>query len=313
MKKSLFLIAVAVMFVSVNLHAQRAADIEGGKDYPLVSRFKGSIIQWSDHKSFDKYYLMKKHDNKLIPKQIEGEIHRIQYSAGKAHSIAEISNSYETALRNAGFNILLTLDERNSPGNLNEKLYFGEFNGLNQLPSGSVKPDHDGKWFYMEAKGQNNNKDVFVVIFITSRGRPLITFDAVEVKKIETGLVTARKMDRRLSSEGHISLTGIFFDTGRSTIKSESDKALKNIADYLNSHPGKKFLVVGHTDNIGEFDSNLKLSAARANAVVNALTMNYNVDSGQLTPFGTGSAAPVATNSTEEGKAKNRRVELVEK
>ena len=68
------------------------------------------------------------------------------------------------------------------PANLNEQLYFGEFDGLNKLPGGSVKPDHNNKWSYLEAAGQKDDKDIYIVIYITDRDWPLITFDAIEVK-----------------------------------------------------------------------------------------------------------------------------------
>jgi len=313
MKTKFFLmVAMLIALTNVNLFAQRTTDIEGAKDYPLVSRFEDSVIQWYEHKNFDRYYLLELKDNTLQPKEIEGNITRIQYSAGKEHSIFEIFKSYETALEDAGFKILLSLDEKNSPSNLNEHLYFDEFNGLNKLPRDSIKPDHDGKWSYLEAKGYKDGKDIFIVIYITNYGWPLITFDAIEVKNISSGLVTAKSIDESISTNGHIAIYGIHFDTGKSEIKAESAKALKNIAEYLNKNTDNKFIVVGHTDNVGDFDANIKLSHDRAKAVINELVTKYRVKAEQLKAYGDGSTAPVATNSTDEGKAKNRRVEIVE-
>ena len=313
MKKYAFLFTALTMLFSINLSAQRTTDYENAKDYPLVSRFKGSVIQWYELKNFDRYYLLDLNDQKLSPREIDGKITRIQYAAGKDHSIVEISRSYETALKNAGFNILVNLDEQNSPANLNEQLYFGEFDGLNKLPGGSVKPDHNNKWNYLEAAGQKDDKDIYIVIYITDRDWPLITFDAIEVKKMDSGLVTAQKIDKGISAEGHIVLDGIYFDTGKSTIKPESEMALKNVADYLKKHQDQKFLIVGHTDNSGDFDSNIELSRDRAKSVINELISKYDVDGNQLESYGAGPVSPVVSNSTDAGKAKNRRVEIVER
>ncbi len=312
MKKICFLSAVLTLFLSSTGFAQRTSDIDTGKDYPLVSRFRGSVIEWYEHKNFNTYFILEKQDQNLVPKEIDGEIIRIQYSAGKDHSITEIARSYETALKNAGFTLALNLDEHNSPSNLNEQLYFGEFDGLNKLPGGSIKPDHNGAWSYLEAMGEKDGKDIYIVIYITNHDFPLITFDAVEVKKMESGLVTAQNIDKGISSAGHITLAGIYFDTGKSTIKPESDKALANIAVYLKAHPGKKYLIVGHTDNVGDFASNLTLSTDRAEAVAAELTAKYGIDPAQLTPYGVAFAAPVASNASDAGRARNRRVELVE-
>jgi outer membrane protein OmpA-like peptidoglycan-associated protein len=73
-----------------------------------------------------------------------------------------------------------------------------------------------------------------------------------------------------------------------------------------------KVLVVGHTDNVGTFAFNTDLSQRRAAAVVNALATRFAIPRDRLTPFGVSFGAPVASNRTEEGRAKNRRVELVE-
>ena len=140
----------------------------------------------------------------------------------------------------------------------------------------------------------------------------MITFDAIEVKNMESGLVTAQKIDNGISSSGHAVLSGVYFDSGKSTIKPESGEALKNIANYLKSHPDKKYFIVGHTDNTGDFQANMTLSENRAKATSNELTTNYGIDSNQIQTYGVASLAPVTSNRTDEGKARNRRIEIVE-
>lgn len=312
MKRISLLLVTLLIFSVCTSFAFSAKDVPGSKDYPLVSRFKGSVIQWYQKKNFDKYYLLELKDKQLMPRVVEGRITRIQYTAGREHSIFEIVKSYEAALKDAGFTVFLTLNENNAPSNLNEKLYIGEFNGINKLPSGSVKPDHNGKWSYFEAKGEANGRDVYIVAYITNLGQPLITFDAVEVAKMQAGLVTAQKIDKGIAASGRVVLDGVFFDTGKATIKHESGPALKNIAAYLSENPSKKFFIVGHTDNVGSFKGNISLSEARAKAVAEKLVKDYHVSRKQLATHGVANLCPVTSNSEDAGRARNRRVEIVE-
>lgn len=103
-----------------------------------------------------------------------------------------------------------------------------------------------------------------------------------------------------------------FVLSGRSELKPESDAPLREIAALMSRNPSLRLHVVGHTDNVGDQGSNMKLSQARAAAVVAALTGKYSVPADRLGAFGAGPYTPVASNRTEEGRARNRRVELVE-
>jgi outer membrane protein OmpA-like peptidoglycan-associated protein len=114
-----------------------------------------------------------------------------------------------------------------------------------------------------------------------------------------------------LSSTGRWATQGILFDTGKSEVKPESTPTLKQIAAALKEHPELKVEIQGHTDNVGKPDANLQLSQARAEAVKVALTKEYGVGEGQLTAKGYGDSKPSADNKTPEGRANNRRVELV--
>lgn len=312
MKKVTLIIAITALFFSTNLLAQRTTDIAGSKDYPMVSRFKGSVIEWYQNKNFDRYFILSLKDNKISNYEVDGKITRIQYSVGKEHSVFEIDKSYENSLKNAGFEILTTLDDKNCGVNLQEQLYNDEFNGINKLPREALNPGDD-EFAYLAAKKKTNNNDIYIVVYTAlERGDLLITFDAIEVQGMDDNLVTVKNIAEDISSSGHIAIYDILFDTGKSNIKPESDAALKNIAEYLNAHPAMKFLIVGHTDNVGDFDANIKLSLDRATTVITELTTKFGVKAEQLKAYGDGSTAPIATNSSDEGKAKNRRVEIVE-
>jgi outer membrane protein OmpA-like peptidoglycan-associated protein len=114
-----------------------------------------------------------------------------------------------------------------------------------------------------------------------------------------------------LKATGHVTVEGIFFDTAKAVVKPESAPALAEVAKLLASDPSLKLWVVGHTDAVGPIDANMKLAQARAEAVVASLSASHGVGAARLRGYGVGPLAPVASNETEEGRAKNRRVELV--
>jgi OmpA-OmpF porin, OOP family len=114
-----------------------------------------------------------------------------------------------------------------------------------------------------------------------------------------------------LKTTGHVEVPGIYFDTGKSDLKAESDAAVAEVAKLLKNDPALKLYVVGHTDNVASLDLNMKLSQARAEAVAQALVTKHGIAANRLLGRGAGPLAPVAANDTEDGRAKNRRVELV--
>jgi outer membrane protein OmpA-like peptidoglycan-associated protein len=118
-------------------------------------------------------------------------------------------------------------------------------------------------------------------------------------------------MGNDINSTGHVSVYGIYFDTGKAEIKPESDTAIAQISKLLKNSASLKLYVVGHTDNVGTIDANMKLSKDRADAVVNSLITKYGIQAERLKSYGVASLTPVASNDTDEGRAKNRRVELV--
>jgi outer membrane protein OmpA-like peptidoglycan-associated protein len=136
----------------------------------------------------------------------------------------------------------------------------------------------------------------------------------VEEEEMEQDIVVdAKSMMSDINAQGRVALYGIYFEFDKSEVKPESDPTLKEISKLLAENPKLKLYVVGHTDNVGDFSYNMKLSQSRADAVVKDLISKYGVDKNRLTPAGVGPLAPVTTNDTEEGKAKNRRVELIKK
>ena len=145
-------------------------------------------------------------------------------------------------------------------------------------------------------------------------GRTVAVVDLIEAKEREKKMVTidAGEMAKSIDTTGRVALYGIYFDFNKVDVKPESDPTLEQIAALMKQNAGLKLLVVGHTDNVGSFSFNMDLSQRRAAAVVAALTTRFSVGKDRLTPVGVSFASPVAPNKTDEGRARNRRVELVE-
>lgn len=122
----------------------------------------------------------------------------------------------------------------------------------------------------------------------------------------------AKSLMSDIQTKGSASVYGIYFDFDKADIKPESEPAIREIAKLLQENGGLKLYVVGHTDNVGGIDHNMKPSKARADAVVKELTTKYKISPDRLKAYGVASLIPVASNKTDEGLAKNRRVELVE-
>ena len=145
-------------------------------------------------------------------------------------------------------------------------------------------------------------------------GRTVAIVDIVEAKGRERKMVKvdAAEMARTIATTGRIALYGILFDFDKTAVKPESAPALTEITALLKAHPDLRLLVVGHTDNAGNFEYNRTLSQRRAESVVTTLVRDYQVDKSRLLPVGVSFAAPVASNQSEEGRTQNRRVELVQ-
>ena len=114
-----------------------------------------------------------------------------------------------------------------------------------------------------------------------------------------------------LMASGRVATQGIYFDSGSDLIKPESKPTLGEIGKMLTDHPELKIIIEGHTDSDGADDYNLDLSDRRAGSVKSYLIAKYGIDSGRLQSKGYGETKPVSPNTTSEGKANNRRVELV--
>lgn len=163
---------------------------------------------------------------------------------------------------------------------------------------------------YATLKVAKDGKEIWAQVD-TAWGRGYTLTILEKQAMVQEVVANAELFKAGLRTTGHVEVPGIFFDTAKADLKPESDAALAEVANVLKADPALKVYVVGHTDNVSTLDVNLKLSQARADAVVQALVTKHGIASARLMGRGVGPLAPVASNDADEGRARNRRVELV--
>jgi OOP family OmpA-OmpF porin len=270
-------VILCMLFVLIGFNVFAAEkDKQGSKDHPLLTRMPDfHIIDYSE-KDFDKHEFFVQNGKKV---SVEGHKYYIQYNlnqGAKGPGDLKVVRNIQNALTKIGGKVLF---EGERPWN------------------STVKLEKDGK-----------------ETWVTVSAWPTLyrlTIVEKEVMKQEVE-ANAEAMGNDINTTGHVSIYGIYFDTGKTEIKPESDAAIAEIAKLLKNNNALKVYVVGHTDNAGSFDANMKLSKDRADAVTNSLVSKHGIASSRLKAYGVSSLNPIASNKTEEGKAKNRRVELVE-
>lgn len=303
--------------------AAHAADVAGSADHPLIPRYEGAEIVKYDTQEFTDYRMMvakataygglEKNLDATLP--LEGKLTRISYRAPAERSVLEVFRNYETALETAGFETIFTCDKDACGGrNFNHVIATGDLYML--------FGEKQAEQRYLAARLARQEGDVYAALYATKdtgggpdKGRAIVQLDVVEIEPMEQRMVVleASDMESGLATEGSVALYGILFDFDKATMRPDSKAQLDEIGALLTDRPALEILVVGHTDSQGALAYNLDLSERRAASVVEALIADYGIDPDRLTPVGVGMAAPVATNRTEEGRAENRRVELVER
>jgi OmpA-OmpF porin, OOP family len=252
-------------------------DTEGGKDPALFSRMPGFYIYRYDDIQFDKF------EFPVGPEKtqaVEGHSIFVIYwlkDNVQQPSALQIIRNYTNAIKKIG----------------GQLIYEYEDGGSQNVVMKLVK-DKKETWAYVYAAGNTYNINI---IEKEAMGQDVIA--------------DASSMANSIKESGKVAVYGIYFDSGKSVLKPESQPTMEEISKLLKSDPNLKLYVVGHTDNTGTFDANIKLSVDRATAVVNALVSQFSVNTARLKACGDGPTSPVATNDTEAGKALNRRVELV--
>ena len=271
------LLATLLLLAATEAVAQ--SDAAGSRDHPLFNRMAGYWIEDYEASDFNsRVFLVKTTGDEWEEKTVEGKKTEITYrlrEGAKEPSSLQVVRNYVNAATQAGGKVLYQNDD---PGNRVATLFL-------------VK---GGREVWVEVRGAD--------------GGGWYTLAIVE-KGAMAQEISASDIYDALAKQGRIALY-ILFDTGKATIKPESQTIVKQVADMMKAHPELKVAVEGHTDNVGAPASNKALSDQRARAVVAAITAQ-GIAPARLAAAGFGQDKPVADNATEDGRAKNRRVELV--
>ena len=326
---------------AADTRADWADDVAGGQDHPLIRRFDNSWLMAYQQLEFDATHFPSRLGlgsqlDYPDPVEVGGRITRLVYFAPQGKTPLEVHRNYEQALAAAGFKAQvsctpkvakcehMTLGFRRRYDAMKEADFHAN---RRRQPEGSKLGDQmrnlggtnmlgtDDIYFSYGTLSRNgvtvhvmlNTGKVYSTDFTTTY------LEIAEPKAMSTGqvAVNADALQTGLHDEGKIALYGIYFDTGKAEVKPESKPQLDEIAKLLTAQPALQVYLVGHTDNQGGLDANLALSQRRAQAVAEALSKGYRIDAKRLIARGVASLVPVASNAGDEGRARNRRVELV--
>jgi len=290
-------------------------------DSSIIPVYSGSDIRYDDQIGFEEFSFI---INETTVQNTEGVLRRFFCRAPEGRSPLEIIKNYENAIKEDGGSILFISRKPKEIVIDGEK--FSDIFRKNRKSRGLSTYVFTHTDFpntvteYLAGKLSTPDKDVYIIVAAgpgawaaSEDNRTFYELITLEAEPMEMGMVTSADIGKGLSTMGRIAIYNIFFDTGKSEVKAESADALKAIAEYLNANKTQKVIIVGHTDNTGDFDMNISLSKDRADAVIKKLLSDYAVSGEQLKPYGVGPVSPVASNATEKGRALNRRVEVVER
>jgi len=283
MKNKLWIIVSFLLLMSPRVLVKVQAQESEFKDTPWFSGMPNFTIYDAEDIEFDSYNFY----NGKTCTTVEGRKYKRTYALKEdvqKSSVAQIIRNYSNAIKSMGGIILYE--------GMPQEADCAENNGLNMVVGKTVK---DGNEMWVEVVTLGGD-DYYITII---------------VKELMKQDVTASNMFEALNRDGHIALY-INFDTGKSIVRDESKPIIEQIVQMMKQNPDLKIGVEGHTDNVGSPASNKTLSEARAKAVVSAI-VGQGISADRLSPAGYGQDKPVADNNTEEGRAKNRRVELIKK
>jgi OOP family OmpA-OmpF porin len=328
-----------------------AKDVAGSKDHPQVQRYDGSLIVDYDYRAYTEIMFPlsvlestgktgRNNNYEYFPKKnldLEGARTRIVYVVPEGRSPLEVLRNYQQDITAKGGQKLYECKGAECGGNA----IYGTDTGGNQMglimysyPDDQIRAPSfsngkcavtsnidDQRYGVMKftAGGVDSTISVHAYVMHDTQyckaldGRTIVIVNVLDAKPREQKMVTVTSdaMSKEMSANGAVALYGILFDFNKADVKPESKAQLDEIAKLLKASPKLHVLIVGHTDNKGQLVYNQGLSSKRAAAVVAALVKTYGIAAVQMTPVGVGPAAPIATNDTDAGQAKNRRVELV--
>ena len=325
-------IALLLAVVAVPLALAAPKDYPGmaaGKDHPAFSRFSGAVLL--NQKTVPYAAMPFALGNIIVDaksrdfqpekfESLEGKISSFFYLAPDSTASLEVYRNYQSALAGAGFTVLYSCQNKQCGGGSSHGIYYNGLIKFANSPNANNAFVSAQDCYYLGAKKSVAGRDTYVMVMMGSYpssfdGRAGILQVVIEPKPAKLGAVqiNAAGLAQAIGNEGKVALYGLYFDTGRAVIKPESTLQLDEISKFLQSNASLNVIVVGHTDSQGSLEHNMVLSQQRADSVLQALTAQYKINPSRLLAKGAGSIAPVASNRSEEGRARNRRVEIVER
>ena len=270
------LILVVLMTVlTAGMVSAETADAKACKDNPLFTRMPGSYIYNCKEESFAAHEFS---TGTPQAASVEGHLFWITYypqpTLTSKPSELQILRNFENAAVKIGAKVLPARKSR-----------------------GTYRLQQDGKDLWIDVWAEFTGKYGYFIV--------------EKQAMVQDIVANAAALANDLKTTGHVTVEGILFDTGKATIKPESARAIGEVAKLLAADPALRVYVVGHTDSVGVVEANMRLSQERADAVVQALAKTHGIAPARLMSFGNGPYAPVGSNDSETGRARNRRVELV--
>ena len=326
--------AALLLFFPLAVLAQAEVDLPGAKDHPLLQRFTGSWLVGYQQRAFEQTLWaasarIKDWDHLSEVTAFEGRITRLSYLSPMGKPPLEVHRNHTQALQAAGFTPLWTCERDCDKLFWTWHRHLKPQEGLSYLDASTTtakgsrynvrNPLTGGEQvrFWTGRLAQPDGSAVIVQVVSSQAINALTDRSAtwvqiLEPKPMASGqvLVNAQALQGSLAAQGHVAVDGLLFDTGKATLRSESQTQLDELAALLKRQAQWKVYIVGHTDNEGSLDANLALSQARAESVVAAL-QRQGIAPARVLARGVASLAPKASNADEAGRARNRRVELV--
>lgn len=341
--------ALVAITASASVSPEAAAlftkDVPKSADHPLTGRYTGSVILGQTVKAFDELTLPSGpavgetyDNNKKFKTTItaQGKVTRTIYIAPVGRSSLEVTTNFVDAVAAKGFQpVFRCAGPACGPSfsvlkykwdKPETKVVGTDYSHVRRMMVDAAF-DQLVDLRYTLFKKSDSSGDTYVALYSgLHRGgqfgdssealsdRVGVLVEVVEPRAMEQRMtvVNAAEIGGKVMSEGRAVFYGIEFDFDKADLKPSSQAQLAEMAKFLKNNPTSRVYIIGHTDSKGTLEHNLALSDKRAQAVVNALVTKHGVDAKRLTPRGLASLAPVATNRTEAGQAKNRRVEMVE-
>jgi outer membrane protein OmpA-like peptidoglycan-associated protein len=263
----------SLIAVPARLIAQEDApqDAEGCKDSPIITRMPGSTIHSCENKEYEQVKMP-------VGKNKDGEVTE-KTLEGEFHS-------WDYGTREGVSEIQVFRNFETALKQAGMKIVYED-------SPGTITANKGDTWYWL----QNSGSYYYQTLLTVKSMQQEVTADASSIAD-------------ELSKSGHIALYGIHFETAKATILPDSETVLAEVAKMLQQNPDVKVSIEGHTDNVGSAAANQTLSEKRAQAVV-AWLSSHGIEGSRLNAKGWGASKPVDDNATEDGRAKNRRVELV--